>query len=64
MGFNEEEIIPDLLNKPIERGVSKSGKVLLNEVNIKGIPKDYLNLTTSSAGRNIHAGIFENLKNK
>jgi hypothetical protein len=60
LGFNEEEIMPDLLNKPIEKGVRKSGKVFFNEVNTKEIPKDYLNLSSSSAGSNIDAGIFKN----
>ncbi|WPU91889.1 hypothetical protein SNE25_21465 [Mucilaginibacter sabulilitoris] len=59
MGFNEEEIVPDLLNKPIEKQVRKSGKVILNEITIKGQPKDYLNLSPTSAGRDIDAGIFK-----
>jgi hypothetical protein len=62
MGFNEKEIMPDLLNKPIEKGVRKSGQVLLNEVRTKGIPKDYLNLSPSSAGWGIDAGIFDHAK--
>jgi hypothetical protein len=37
MGFNEEEIMPDLLNKPIEKGIRKFGKVLFNEVK----PREY-----------------------
>lgn len=64
MGFNEDEIIPDRLNKPVEKGIRKSGTVLLNEVTAKGIPGDYLNLSPASAGKDIDAGIFLNSKNK
>jgi hypothetical protein len=60
MGFNEEEIMPDRLNKPVEKGIRKSGRVFFNEVNTKEIPKDYLNLSSSSAGSDIDAGIFKN----
>jgi hypothetical protein len=62
MGFNEEEITPDLLNRPFEKNVRKSGEVLLNEVQTKGIPKDYLNIAPSSAGKDIDAGIFEDVR--
>jgi hypothetical protein len=62
MGFNEKEIMPDVLNKPVEKGIRKSGKVLFNEVKTNGIPKDYLNLSSSSAGKDIDAGIFDNVK--
>jgi hypothetical protein len=62
MGFNEAEIEPDLLNKPIERGIQKSGKVQLIEVKTKGIPQEYLNLSPSSAGRNLDAGIKLNME--
>jgi hypothetical protein len=62
MGFNEDEIMPDTLNKPVGKNINKSGKVVLNEIKTKGIPKDYLNLSASSAGRDIDAGIFDHAK--
>ncbi|WPU97790.1 hypothetical protein SNE26_17320 [Mucilaginibacter sp. cycad4] len=58
LGFNEEEVKPDLLNKPIEQNIQKFGKVTLSEVKTKEIPKDYLNLLSSSPGAGIDAGIF------
>ena len=58
LGFNEEDVKPDRLNKPIEQNIQKVGKVALSEVQTRGIPKDYLNLSSSSPGANIDAGIF------
>jgi hypothetical protein len=59
MGFNEEEVMPDQLNKPVEDHVLKSGKVDLVQITLKGIPANYLNLSPSSAGADIDAGIFK-----
>ena len=47
-------------DKHTETGVRRSGTVLLNEVTIKGIPRNYLHLAPSSDGKDIHAGIFKN----
>lgn len=62
LGFNGDIIEPDTLNKPIENNIQKTGKVILNEVTAEGIPKNYLNLSSNSAGKELHAGIF--IKNK
>lgn len=61
MGFNGMEIEgPDVKNTPIEINIIKTGKVLLNEVTAKGVPRNYLNLSPGSAGNELHAGIFKN----
>jgi len=59
MGFNGDTIRVDLQNKPRESGMRKSGRVLLNEITAKGVPRDHLNLAAGSAGRDIDAGIFK-----
>lgn len=59
MGFNGNSISPDSLNKPKENNIRKTGAVILNEVTADGIPKNYLNLSASSAGNDIPAGIFK-----
>ncbi|HVW15015.1 MAG TPA: hypothetical protein VHB54_14365 [Mucilaginibacter sp.] len=59
MGFNEQEILPDTINKPMEERVRKSGKVSLVEADLKGLPLNYLNLAASSAGSDIEAGLFK-----
>jgi len=59
MAFNGDSISPDTLNRPIEKNIRKSGTVTLNEVTANGIPKNYLNLSDSSAGKDISAGIFK-----
>jgi len=59
MAFNGDSISPDTLNKPTENGIRKSGTVILSEVTANGMPKNYLNLSDSSAGKNISAGIFK-----
>ncbi|HEY9004041.1 MAG TPA: hypothetical protein VIM89_21970 [Mucilaginibacter sp.] len=59
MVFNGNSISPDSLNKPKENGIRKTGTVILNEVTANGVPKNYLNLSASSAGNDIPAGIFK-----
>ena len=59
MAFNGDSISPDTLNKPAENNIRKSGTVTLNEVTANGIPKNYLNLSASSTGKDIPAGIFK-----
>ena len=41
-----------------EINIRKTGKVILNEVTIKGMPHDFLQLATNSDGRDIDAGIY------
>lgn len=59
MGFNGNSISPDPLNEPTENSIRKSGTVILNEVTANGVPRNYLNLSASSAGSDIPAGIFK-----
>lgn len=40
-------------------GIRTSGEVLLIDVKMDGLPKDYLNLLPASAGYDLHAGIFK-----
>jgi hypothetical protein len=54
--------IPAAVDSIKEINVIKTGKVLLSEVKTEGIPKDYLNLTAQSAGKDIPAGIFKSRK--
>ncbi|HEY2648589.1 MAG TPA: hypothetical protein VGI38_05330 [Puia sp.] len=61
MGFNGEQIKPDMENKPKEDHIVKSGTVFLNEVTLSGTPSDYLQPSPVSAGRDIDAGIFKKL---
>ncbi len=42
----------------IEKGINKSGSIILNEVALEGIKKGYLHLSPKSEGYNIPAGIF------
>ena len=49
-------------NEHTENQVQKSGRLILSEVKTNGLPKDYLNLTKESAGRELGAGIFMNPK--
>lgn len=58
LGFNGDVIEPDTLNKPTENNIQKTGKVILNEVTAEGIPKNYLNPSSISAGKDLKAGIF------
>jgi len=60
MGFNGDNISPDNINKPTEQNIIKSGTVILDEVTANGVPKNYLNLSVSSASNDIPAGIFKN----
>ncbi|QEM07900.1 hypothetical protein DIU31_031975 [Mucilaginibacter rubeus] len=64
LGINGDTIKPDQVNKPTEKNIDKSGKVFLSEITAEGVPRDYLNLSGSSAGREIDAGIFINKKAK
>lgn len=59
MGFNGNSIRPDTLNKPTENDIRKFGTVILNEITANGVPNNYLNLSASSAGNDIPAGIFK-----
>lgn len=59
MGFNKEPLEPDMENKATEINIVKTGYVLLNQVTADGVPKDYLNVATNSAGNQIKAGIFK-----
>lgn len=54
--------IPADKNEHTENQVQKSGSLILSEVKTNGLPKDYLNLTKESAGRELGAGIFINPK--
>lgn len=47
-------------NNHTETGIRKSGKVRLNEVEMNGLPKGYLNLAPQSDGKDLNAGIFKN----
>lgn len=58
LGFNGDVIEPDTLNKPTENNIQKNGKVILNEITPEGIPKNYLNPSSISAGKELKAGIF------
>lgn len=58
LGFNGDTVEPDIVNKPTENNIQKTGKVILNEVIAEGIPKNHLNLSSASAGKDIDAGIF------
>lgn len=60
MGFNGNTISPDNINKPTENNLTKLGAVILNEITAGGTPKNYLNLSPLSAGKDISAGIFKN----
>ena len=64
MGFNGDSIIPDTLNKPMENNIRKFGTVILNEVTSHGMPKNYLNISETSAGNDIPAGIFKKQKHE
>lgn len=64
LGINGDTIEPDMVNKPAEKNIDKLGKVLLREITAEAVPRDYLNLTGSSAGKQIDAGIFINKKIK
>lgn len=62
LGINGDTIAPDQVNKPTEKNIDKLGKVFLSEITAEGVPRDYLNLSGNSAGRQIDAGIFINKK--
>lgn len=64
LGINGDTIASDQVNKPTEKNIDKSGKVFLSEITAEGVPRDYLNLSGSSAGGQIDAGIFINKKVK
>lgn len=49
-------------NEHIENQIQKTGKLILSEVKTNGLPKDYLNPTKESAGKELGAGIFINPK--
>lgn len=42
-----------------ERGIQKTGKVILNQVTPMGIPRTYLHPTAQSAGYDLGAGLFK-----
>ncbi|WP_159466720.1 hypothetical protein [Dyadobacter sp. 3J3] len=54
--------IPADKNEHTENQIQKSGKLILSEVKTNGLPKDYLNPTKESAGKELGAGIFINPK--
>ncbi len=58
LGFNNATVEPDLQNKPKEVNITKSGKVILNEITEAGIPRGYLHISPQSAGGDLKAGIF------
>jgi len=63
MGFyTSHGPVEALKNSHTETAIQKSGKVILNEVKTQGMPNDYLNLTSESAGKDISAGIFKKPK--
>ncbi|MBE9464465.1 right-handed parallel beta-helix repeat-containing protein [Dyadobacter subterraneus] len=64
MGYYAKDgAIPADKNEHTENQIRKSGKLILSEVKTSGLPKDYLNPTKGSAGKELGAGIFINPKN-
>ncbi|MCF0068903.1 hypothetical protein LZD49_00380 [Dyadobacter sp. CY261] len=51
--------VPAERNGHTERNVGKTGKLLLSEVGVNGLPKDYLNPISGSEGTQLRAGIFK-----
>ena len=58
LGFNGDEAEPDTLNTAVLTGTLITGKVLLREITDKGVPRNYLHPTPTSAGYGLDAGIF------
>ncbi|GLU54428.1 right-handed parallel beta-helix repeat-containing protein [Dyadobacter frigoris] len=64
MGYYAKDgSIPADKNEHIENQIRKSGSLILSEVKTNGLPKDYLNPTKESAGKELGAGIFINPQN-
>jgi hypothetical protein len=61
MGFydSHDELHPIVSTQLAESDIRKSGQVILVEVKTNGLPRDYLNLSPESDGRDIQAGIFK-----
>ncbi|MCW3119257.1 MAG: hypothetical protein JWM28_3339 [Chitinophagaceae bacterium] len=57
--YGSKGLVPTEKNSHTETGIRKTGNVLLSEVKTEGLPKDYLNLTADSDGKEIGAGIFK-----
>ncbi|WP_353720687.1 hypothetical protein [Dyadobacter sp. 676] len=57
--YGRNGTLPTERNEHTERNVGKTGRVLLSEVSVNGLPKDYLNPLPGSAGAELHAGIFK-----
>jgi len=63
MGFYTSNGPVDAVNNGhMETNIRKTGKIILSEVKTKGMPADYLNLTSESDGKDIEAGIFKKSK--
>jgi hypothetical protein len=56
--YGQNGSIPAERNEHAERNVRKTGKLILSEVGVNGLPKNYLNPLQESAGADLHAGIF------
>jgi hypothetical protein len=57
--YSKNGAIPADKNEHVEKNIIRSGKLILNEVEINGLPHDYLNPTAQSAGSELRAGIFK-----
>ena len=57
--YGQNGAAPTDRNAHSEEHVARTGKLLLSEVATNGLPKDYLNPLTQSAGKELNAGIFK-----
>lgn len=60
--YTSNGLVEAVKNEHIEIAVRKEGKILLSEVETKGLPNDYLNPLPQSDGRELNAGIFKKAK--
>ena len=58
--YTNKGMVEATKNAHTETDIRKTGKLILQEVNAEGVPKDYLNLAPGSDGKDLHAGIFKN----
>ena len=57
--FGQKGAVEAPKTNQVEKGIRKSGKILLSEVTTNGLPADYLNLLPQSEGYELNAGIFK-----
>ena len=57
--YGQNGAVPAEKNAHSEEQVARSGKLLLSQVGINGLPQDYLNPLPNSSGKALNAGIFK-----